>query len=108
MSSLQGDYLAKLPLATRSKRRKKSSEPGEERGGAGEEGGLVAACMLKLVDLFGAVVCSVPLDVWGGGGLQKEKAKSVLDRLVGTLCPQLMEAACRLVCWSHLPPPSVI
>eukprot|EP00731_Ephydatia_muelleri_P002184 Em0001g2184a len=94
VSSLQDDYLVKLSLATRSKRRKKSSEPGEER--AGEEGGLVAACMLKLVDLFGAVVCSVPLDVWGGGGLQKEKAKSVLDRLVDTLCPQLMEAASRL------------
>lgn len=47
----------------------------------------------------GTVVCSVPLDVWGDDGLQKEKAKSVLDLLVGMLGPQLMEATCQLVRW---------
>ena len=56
----------------------------------------MAACMLTLVDVFGGVVCSVLLDAWGNGGLQKERAKSVLDRLVGVLCPQAMETACRL------------
>ena len=98
VSSLQG-YLAKLPLTARSKRRKKglsSSKPGEENGTL-EEDSLVTACVLKLVDLFGAVVCSVPLDVWGADGLQKEKAKGIFDLLVGTLAPQLMEATSQLV-----------
>ena len=90
MCALQEDYLAKLHPTKRSKRRKTSltPKPGEEE----RENG-VASCLLKMVDLFGVVVCSVPLDVWGGG-LQKEKAKNVLDHLTCTLYPQLMEAAC--------------
>ena len=96
MCAIQEDYIIKLNLTKRSKRRKTlSAKPGEEEAQMRNEG-CVVACLLKLIDLFGVIMCSVPLDVWGGG-LQKEKAKNVLDRVVGMLYPQLMEAACGVV-----------
>ncbi|KAL5516955.1 hypothetical protein EMCRGX_G002414 [Ephydatia muelleri] len=77
VSSLQGDYLAKLPLATRSKRRKKasSSEPGEERDGAGEEGWPAGSLYAKAGGLVWCCGLFRAAGFVGGWGAPKGKSQ---------------------------------